>query len=369
MKKMRSIGPITLGVAIIIALGTFFSGSVIGNADPFSEVKEKLSVITEEEKEILQNLFILTQEIEGAEAEEKKLSREIETINKEIKALEAAIEEDELAYGKKRESLKQVLKSYQRMGPGSFLEIILDSDSLSTFLQRLNIVRDLTHNTGVLLEQLEESSQDLEKERAKLSENLVMVKDKQKLSREALTNKVKLKAEKEEYLVSLKGEREYYSEYLSGLEKVWNELKPLISETAKEFSRMIEDEGLPTDALKLSFSLFEVRGAIDDKDINKIISENSDLEDMAFAFHPDTVEITIPEKNLILKGTFVIIEGHTLKFLAQEGSFFGMPLKDGALEELFGEGDMVLNLEPLLAGNAIHALNIKEGYIELIHRF
>ncbi|MEA4849002.1 MAG: hypothetical protein VB106_17345, partial [Clostridiaceae bacterium] len=344
MKKLRSIGPIALSVAIIIALGTFFSGAVIGNADPFSEFKEKLSIITEEEKEILQNLFILTQEIEAAEAEEEKLSREIETINKEIKALEAVIAEDELAFGKKRESLKQVLKSYQRMGPGSFLEIILDSDSLSTFLQRLNTVRDLTHNTGTLLEGLAANNERLERERSKLSENLVLVKDKQKLSREALTNKMELKAEKEEYLTSLKGEKEYYREYLSRLEEVWSELKLLLSRAAKEFSRMIEEDGLPTDALKLSFSLSEVRGAIDDGAINKVISGNPRLEDMVFAFHPEVVEIRIPEKDLILKGTFVILEGHTLKFLAQEGSFFGMPLEPGALEELFREGDMELNL-------------------------
>jgi hypothetical protein len=62
------------------------------------------------------------------------------------------------------------------------------------------------------------------------------------------------------------------------------------------------------------------------------------------------------------------LEGHILKFQAQEGSFFGMPLAPGSIGELFQEGDLVLNLEPLLAGNVIHSLEIKEGYLELINK-
>lgn len=99
---------------------------------------------------------------------------------------------------------------------------------------------------------------------------------------------------------------------------------------------MIREDGLPVEALKLSFSLFEVKGAIDDKTINKVISQNDNLEDIIFSFRPDLVEIRIPEKNLILTGNFIILEGHTLKFKARGGSFFEMPLEMGALEELFG---------------------------------
>ncbi len=367
LRKMKAI--VLLSIAIMTAIVILPASAAVGQQPPFSEVKEKLSGISKEEKEILQKLFILAQEIEIAEAEAEELSRETEAISKEIKGLEEDIAKEELAYEKKRKSLEQVLKSYQRMGAGSFLEIILDSDSLSTFLHRLNILRDLTKNTGTLLEQLESSGRKLAEEKSKLSEKLALVKDKESMSRTALADKNRLKAEKEAYLASLKGEKEHYQEYLSNLERVWNELKPLLSETAKEFSRMIEEEGLPYDALKISFSLFEVKGAIDDGTINKIISENPNLEEMIFAFHQEAVEIRIPDKNLILTGTFAIQEGHTLKFQAREGSFFGLPLEKGVLEELFGEEGMMLNLEPLLAGNDIHAVRIKEGYIELIHRF
>ncbi len=369
MKKPDKMKAIALGLAIITALGTFYGGAVMGQADPFSEIEEKLSGITEEEKDILKNLFTLSQEIELMELEEKQLSQDVETINKEIGDMQGAIDEGEKSYAKKQESLKQVLRSYQRMGPGSFMEIILDSDSLSTFLQRINTLRDLTRNTGELLENLEASGEKLKTDKALLSEKLLLVEERQKQAREALAKKVELKGEKEEYLASLKGERLYYQEHLANIEKVWTELKPLFSDAAREFSRIIKEGNIPSEALKISFSFTEARGAIADSVINKVVAEQSTLTDIVFSFHPGRVEISMPEQYLLLSGTFVIEEGHTLRFQAEEGSFYGMPLEKGSIEELLSKGDLVLDIEPLLAGNSINALEIKEGYLELINRF
>jgi peptidoglycan hydrolase CwlO-like protein len=367
LKKVRIL--MTIGLSIILVLGGFSPSIIMGQADPFLEIKEKLSGISEVEKEILQNLFTLSQEIELMELEEKKLSQDVEAINSDIRGMQAAIEESERRYDHKQESLKQVLRSYQRMGPGSFMEIILESDSLSTFLQRVNTLRDLTRNTGELLDQLETSGENLKKDKAILSEKLLSVEERQKQAREALAKKVDLKREKEEYLASLMGERTYYQEHLTNIERVWTELKPLFSDTAKEFSRIIEEGNIPVSALKTSFSFTEVRGAIEDDIINKVVSEQSTLPKMVFSFHTDRVEISLPEKYLILSGTFVIQDGHTLKFQAQEGSFYGMPLEAGSMEDLLSKGDLVLDIEPLLAGNSINDLEIKEGYLELINRF
>ena len=363
--KIKSL--IIFCIAITLAL-VILSTSAAGQADPFSEIKEKLSGISDKEKEILQKLFTLAQEIELMETEEKELASGVDTINGEIKSLETAIAEGELAYEKKRSSLEQVLKSYQRMGPGSYVEIILDSDNLNTFLQRVNILQDLTRNTGELLDQLEASGEMLSKEKAALSEKLVLIKEKQEQSRKALVKKVKLKHEAEEYLASLKGEKEHYQEQLNGIQIMWGELKPLFADAAKEFSRIIEEGSLPADALRITFSFIDIKGAIDDKVINEVVTKQSKLPKMIFAFHPGKVEISLPDKQLVLSGTFIIVEGHILKFQAQEGSFFGMPLASGSIEELFREGDLVLNLEPLLAGNVIHSIEIKEGYLELINK-
>lgn len=359
---------ITLVLITIFTLAIFSANASSDRGDAFSEIEEKLSGISAEEKDILQNLFTLSQEIELLEAEERKLSIEAEEINGEIGELEALIAEGEGDYEKKHESLKRVFRSYQRMGPGSFLEIILDSDSLDTFLHRINIVRDLVRNTGELIDRLEEKVKELSDMKSLLSDKLVIAKDKQRQAREALEKKAELRLEKEVYLLSLMEEKRYYQEYLTGIEEVWKELKPIVPKAVKEFSRIIEEGSLPTDALKINFSFFSVRGSIEDEIINKVISEQSELSAMQFAFHPGKVEISLPDKNFSLSGTFVVLKGHSLKFQAQEGSFFGMPLKEGSLEELFKDGDLILNLESLLAGNVIDEVEIKEGYLEFISK-
>jgi len=365
-EKLKTI--IASGLVIIFAMTVILLDTVSGQEDPFLEVKEKLEKISREERDILINLFTLIQEIELIEGEEKELAKEVEAISKEIGELEAAIAEEERVLGKKEEGLKSILRSYQRMGPGSFLEIILSSDSLGTFLQRINTLRDLTRNTGELLEQLKESRKKLSEEKDELSVKLKLFQNKQEQSRQALAKKLKLKDEKEEYLASLEGEREYYQEHLNNIEEMWNETKSLVSEAAKEFSRIVEDGNLPVNALKITISFFEIKGSIEDKVINKVISEHSKLPGMTFAFHQDKVEISLPEKNIVLLGTFVTLEGNTLKFLPQEGTFYGMPLEPGSMEDLFSEGDLVLNLEPLLGGNKINTIAIKEGYLELISK-
>lgn len=255
------------------------------------------------------------------------------------------------------------------MGPGSFMEIILSSDSLGTFLQRINTLRDLTRNTGELLDELEASGQKLKADKALLSEKLLLIEERQKQAREALGRELELKKEKEEYLASLAGERLYYQEHLANIERVWAELKPLFSEAAREFSRIIQEGNIPMEALKISFSFTEARGAIADSVINKVVAEQSTLTDIVFSFHPGRVEISMPEQHLLLSGTFVIEKGHTLRFKAEEGSFYGMPLEKGSIEELLSKGDLLLDIEPLLAGNSINGLEIKEGYLELINRF
>jgi len=368
LKHLKFIKIIALCLIMIIISGGFFRVTVIGQADPFAEIEAKLSGISDEEKEILENLFKLSQEIQLMELEEKKLGRDVESINIEIRDIETSIKAGEISLHHKQESLKQVLRSYQRMGPGSFMEILLDSDSLGTFLQRINTLRDLTRNTGELMDQLEKSGEKLKQDKAALSDRLRQAEDKQKQAKEALDKKLELRKEKEAYLVSLKDARGYYQEYLSNIEKVWSDMKALFTEAAAEFTRIVEKGNIPSEALKLKFSFTEIRGAIEDSVINKVISEQSTLPTMVFSFHPGRVDISLPDNNFELSGTFVIEDGHKLRFEAQKGSFYGLQLEAGSLEELLEKGSLVLDIEPLLAGNSVNGLEIKEGQLELISK-
>lgn len=154
--------------------------TVVGEEDIFSDVKVKIGGITETEKATLQKLFTQTQLIEETEKKAEQISGDVEKTSAQIDSLKKKIEADGEKYEKERGSLKQVLQSYQRMGPGSYLEILLESDSLKDLLTRINTLRDLTNNTGKLLDRIEENRKLRTQEKEKLSVELLAVQEKQR---------------------------------------------------------------------------------------------------------------------------------------------------------------------------------------------
>ncbi len=350
---------------IFIAIIIFSFISIPALGQPLSEIHEKLIGITDEEKEVLSELFILAQEIEGIEKEEKRLANDIKGLDNEIEKVKMAIAGEEKAFENNKEGLKQVLKSYQRMGPGSYLEIILGSDSLVTLLRRINTLQDITKNTGKLLNLIEENKKSLLNAKEELDGNIVKLEEKQADLEEALSEKLRFKDDMEKYLGSLHDEREYYQEHLAVLEKAWDEVGKTVADTIKELSRIISEEELPLDAVKLSFSLLKIKGTIEEGVFNDILKKQPKLSKMFFKFTPGEMALELPDNNTVLRGQLVIIDGNTLEFKVENGDFYGLPLDSRSVSELFKENSLVLNLKPILGGNKLDSIEIKEGYLEL----
>lgn len=349
---------------IVFVWGGFSSNMVSGQVDPISNMQKKLGGISEEKKEVVQNLFTIMQEIEELEREEDAAAWEIAVIKQEVRGLAGRIADEEIAYENKRDILKEVLRSYQRRGPGSFLEIILNSDNLTMVLRRINTFRDLTRNMGELLESLEEGKEKLAVERRNLAEKLVSMENKQESLRQIIAKGLRIEEDQEKYLASLEEESAYYREHLANIEHSWKELKLLFPEITREISRIIEDGDFPIDSIKITFSLTGIQGTIDEQTFNDIIADHSLLSEMILRFEPGKVEVKLPKNDLVLTGKFVVQEGHSLNFVAEEGFFYGLPLEISAIEELFRENDLLFNFETPLGGSMLDSIEIMEGYLE-----
>ncbi|NLI91318.1 MAG: hypothetical protein GX434_03695 [Peptococcaceae bacterium] len=315
--------------------------------------------------ETLEKLFSLVQKIEGMENEQTELSKDIETLKKEIEELKKAMSEEEIVYSQKKENLKQFLQVYQRMGPGSYLEIILASDDLADFLRRLNILRDITGNTGKLLDQIQSSREKQSAETMKLTEKLGLIQDKQQRLKDALASEIQLKSGLENNLAALAGEKGYYQESLAEMKQKWDDLKPFFALTVKEFSRVLEEGNIPPGALKLTASFFSITATMSDQSLNEIVAGDPRLPQMVFSFHPGEAEINIPEKHLVLKGIFVIQEGHILQFQAQSGTFYGLPLEESSLAELFRKEQLKIDCKSVLGGYTLNSIEIRDGSLKL----
>lgn len=361
--KNNKIFILILLILSIIVFGT--SRLTAEKEDSISEIEDKLAHISNEEMEVLETLFIQVQEIEILEKEMAEITSDIDFMEKDIEDLEDRVDEESSNYEKQLDILKQVLNSYQRMGPTSYIEIILDADSLTNLLRRINTLRDLTKNTGELLDSIEELKEKLLSEKMNLDEKLKALEEKENTLKEALDKKQKLVKDMEDYLISLKGDRQYYLERLETLMAMLEEFKLLVYDITEEFSHIIEKGDFSEDEVKLKLTNEGVKGIIEEQTFNNIINANPNLPEIVLHFKPNKVEMELPENNVFLNGTFIIRDEQRLKFEVEEGSLYGMVLKKETLEDLFEDGYFMLNLEPLIGKNVLKSIEIRDGYIEL----
>ncbi|NLV88841.1 MAG: hypothetical protein GX021_05715 [Tissierellia bacterium] len=354
-----------LPLLIIILLLT--SSVIIGEGeDEISQIQEILMSITEEEKEILEHLFIQTQEIQEMEREAAKIDDEIYSLEMDIATIDYGIKKEEENYQRNLEALKAVLQTYQRMGPGSYLEIILTADSLTSLIRRINVLRDLTKNTDELLAKIEMSRERLISERNNLDEKVKLLEEKRRILEENLQKKQELVREQEEYLASLQSDRELYLERLEYISLMMEEIKGILKEFTYGFNRIITEGNFPEDNIKLSLTLRGVKGTIDEKVFNDIVNAYEWIPRIEIKFSQGEIQLNAPDKGLGMSGYFEIEDGQTLKFVPEKGSFLDMPLGKGTLDSLFEEGDFTLNFEPLIGKNIVREVNILDGYLEVL---
>lgn len=355
---------IIFSMVIAFSLIAAFPNRIFGQVSPITEIQEKLEGISEEERKILAYLFTLLQEIEEMDRQRAEIAREIDTLQREIDDLEKAIENKEKDYNNRLNILKQVLVSYQRKGPASYLETFLRAKDLTAFVRSFNTVRDLTRNVGELLDAIEESRKELVAQKEILSDKAAELEKREQELQAALEKKQKIREEQEAYLASLREGREYYEEQLSNLQKMWDEIKVMFSQIMDEFNRIMDEVGIPLEALNIKFVFPSVKGTIYEETINDLIKEYSKLPGMIFRFQSGKVELEVPEKHLKLSGTFSI-EGKTaIKFIVEEGSFYEMPLEPASIEELFKNGYLMIDFSNYADNISLKSLEVMEGRIE-----
>ena len=349
----KKIGILSM-VAIILMSLTYnlFPNMASGEVKPITEIKEKLEGISEEEKKILKELFTIRQEIYEKEKEEARISGEINILEKDIDKIRIGIDEKQKDYDDNLQLLKQVLQLYQRGGPASYLEILLGAKDLRTFLNGLNLIKDISRNVDELLTSLEEDKKNLQDEKAILDSQMIQLEQKMIDLQRPIEEKLALKLKMEEYLANLQEEKEDYEEQLKDLEQLWGECKLLFSNIVSEMTRIVGEGHFKDEDLNLSLGLFRINGLIHEDTFNRIIKEHSNLPETNIHFSQDQVQIQVPDWKLVLSGNFILEGDTSIRFVVKEGTFYGLPLEETSLEELFEQGPLFIDLKDM-AGDMV----------------
>jgi hypothetical protein len=337
---------------------------VIGEVKPIEEANEQLQGISQKEQNTLERLFILTQEIEEMEREETRVTGEINKLTIEIDKLDKSIAREQESYDLNLKVMEQVLISYQRGGPASYLDILLKAENLTSLIKSLNLIKDISKNTGELLATIEESKRSMEEQQQSLADSFAKLELKREELKEPIAERKRLVKEQEDYLDSLAFERELYQQHLDNVRLMWNNLKGLFSQIVDEFARIISQGHFTTEDLNLKISFFSLKGAVHEDTFNRIMNDNSTLSKMVFSFEQDKVTIDVPDNNLILDGRFVLEGKSSLLFVPEAGTFYGMSLEKESIDELFRNVPLLIDFKQV-AGDMV-TIDIELSNVETV---
>ncbi|MDX9916658.1 MAG: hypothetical protein RBT15_01425 [Gudongella sp.] len=361
MKRFMAIPLISL--MLIVMAGYSYSASNI--QIPVSQTQETLNYLDEAEKSILDELFLLTQRIDEYKEESDSLTEEINTIEKLVYELDDIIEIKQADFEGKLLVMEEFLVDYQRKGPISNLQLILNSDSIKTFIFRINSLRDISRGSTKLLEKLETERDALKREKQRLNENLELLSQKRNDLQESIVQLEINAMQLEEKLVSLEEERSQYEEWLAEVSTSLDEIKPVFSDTVEQLSDDIEYGRMSDDLLDLKFSFEGVKGLIYDKKLNPVLKDKDYPTSVLIYFFKDSMTIEMEELSLKINGNLQLKDNKTLLFTPSDGTYNGLTLEKRAIDKLFTKGSLELKFHQLLGDNSIREIKLTDGYLEL----
>ncbi len=331
-------------------------------------LEQQVESLSEEELDVMNELFTLRQEIDSVSRQQAQLESGLMEIEEAVHSLQLEIEQQQQRFDTQKNTLGHVLRSYQRRGPGSYLEIIFAADSFSDLIQRINLLRDLTRNTAALLDEVAYHQETLVAEQDRLQQLIVDMEEQISHLQNIIQESKALENELEERLQTLQDERSHYEERLEEMNKAWREVSNVFSTFVEEFMHMMETGNLPEDAITIQFGIPTIRGTIQEEAFNEALHGATSLADVSLRFRPDQVVILMPAREFELTGTFQVQNERYLLFVPEEGTFYGMNLTDDSIENLFSEGVLKLDLKIALEGTRLREVNILDGELELISR-
>jgi peptidoglycan hydrolase CwlO-like protein len=338
----------------------------LGQVQPIIEIEEKLQGISDVEIKIMEELFTISQNIEELERHEAQTNQEIEILKSEIARLENEIAKKQTGHNEQLDVLERFLVGYQRKGPVSFLETALKSKNLTDFIQSLNMFRELSRNSALLLDELERSQKELALERENLTEYGKRLDESMAQLQLAIADMHRLKEEQESILDSLADSKELYQNELTNLQQMWDELKILFSEILVRFTSIFARGEFPVEALNLRLEFPRISGTIYAQTLNDVLEIQPEIPQMIFYFNPDEIIVEVPEKHLVLIGEFSITDKRILMFEVNKGSFFEMPLTESSINELFRNGPIVIDFKELMGDVVVESVEFFDGYLKFV---
>ncbi len=177
-----------------------------------NEAEEQLQQVQTEKSSTMAEIEELSSKINENEEKLEELRKEVEELEENINKKEQELKQAEDKYNKNKDLLDKRLIAIHEAGETSFLDVILNSKSITDFISKCFSVQELAEHDTELLNAIEEERVNLEGQREELDLQKVKVKTKKAEQEKANTILKNAKAQKNSKISKLSEEEKELQE-------------------------------------------------------------------------------------------------------------------------------------------------------------
>lgn len=224
-----------ISILIMIILLLYFYSSFIVNATSLSEQKEDVEDQEQEAQEQLEyvqdELSETLTKIQELDDNIREAQSEIDSMEEQLTDLQSKVEEKTEEYNKLQETydeneqlLEDRLVAMYESGDTTYLDVLLNSSSLTDFISNYYLINQIVESDTDLLNSIEDEKQSVEEVKNELEEEK--------------SNLKMLKAKKEQTYISMQNKKTIQQNYINQLSDEEKELEEQIEEFKDEEERI-----------------------------------------------------------------------------------------------------------------------------------
>lgn len=142
---------------------------------------EKMKLLSSQAEAISSQLDVLNSQLSVLNADIADYDREISALDKKIADAQSKIDKIDADIAATQEKISERLRATYMAGSSSWVEILLESDSISSLLLRIQLLASVTENDNKLISKLEKQIEELNAAKAELDKDKKALEEKRSL--------------------------------------------------------------------------------------------------------------------------------------------------------------------------------------------
>ena len=142
---------------------------------------EKMKLLSSQAEAISSQLDVLNSQLSVLNADIADYDREISALDKKIADAQSKIDKIDADIAATQEKISERLRATYMAGSSSWIEILLESDSISSLLLRIQLLASVTENDNKLISKLKKQIEELNAAKAELDKDKKALEEKRSL--------------------------------------------------------------------------------------------------------------------------------------------------------------------------------------------